>query len=203
MQRMIAVLALAALVAACSEQPTTPVGDAEVPTVTFMQTTSPNDTMPPGTGWTLLFSYSPGDESPATSPYIYDSYGCIGAGPWISYGKWWWWSKDFVVTSNGTMHATQWVTWGTPNGYLRTTDGESWILQKQVQPLIAHWQRQGSEWVAQNSGEQWYVNERTGQRMKETVKAVLHFPEMPSPGVFPNYTQIDWHQAYRCQLVGK
>lgn len=193
MRKLFAILALATLVAACSERPTA-VNDEGPPGPSFMQTLASNDTMPPGNGWTLIYYEDASD--PATSPYVYEV-SCLGAGNSVQFLKWWWWSKDFVTSPSGNMHATQRVTWNS-GGYI-APNGDFWQLQKMLQPLIARWDRVGLEWVAQNTGEVWYVNTRTGQRMKETSKYVLRFPEMPPP--VPNFTGFEVLQSH-CQLMG-
>jgi len=196
MRRLLTVLVLAALVAACSERPTA-VNDEGTPGPQFMQTLAADDTMPPGNGWTLLYYEDVSD--PATSPWYVDDHPCLGPGRSVEFLKYWWWSKDFVYSPSGTIHATQRLTWNS-GGYL-APNGDIWQLQKMVQPLIARWDRVGSEWVAQNTGEAWYVNTRTGQRMKGTGKYVLRFPEMPTPGSGPNYTGFEVRQSH-CQLMG-
>ncbi len=196
MRKRLAALALAALAVACSDQPTNVSEDAAAPTVLAMQTVNPNDSVPPGNGWTLLLRSTPEEADPATSPWVFEM-PCLGAGNSVQYLAYWWWSKDFVVTPSGNMHATQRLIWNNA-GYV-APNGDVWVMQKMNQPLIANWQRQGSEWVAENPSQAWYVNTRTGQRMLESATFVLRFPQMPPP--VPNYT--GWvTRHYGCQLMG-
>jgi hypothetical protein len=177
MQKVFAVLALAALAVACQDQPTAPSADPSLDP-SLHQTHGRDIPRPKGHGWSLLVfeenAVYPGGPIPclstATEEVTHD---------W--YGSWYWWMKDYEKTwlRGRPMHNQ--VLLGRAN-YLLDSKGRRWDFVENDQTiLVTRTSMQGTAWTGTNPSTETYVNRRTGERLVFRALYLLGGDHLPPP----------------------